>query len=402
MANDLSTAFNAEFWAKEMQESYLKENVGRSTIANETLSSELVSGTRIHRPYRSPLKVQNYTKGTAISTFTDLSGTDEYLDIDTTKLIAMYVDDIDKLENKWDMAEKYSGDAGKLLNNTIDQALFAQYSNAYSYVSAGDLGGSGTGSYAVGTSNISNLFTVAGRKLDKFNRGIQNRFAIVGPRLKESLALSTGGRETGFGDKVEANGFVGPKYGFDVYLSNNVPFSCTVVTSGIPTDGQVFYVDGVTFTWEAHGTACSSAGEVDIGTSEDEAYANLVLAIDGTTAGTTSTYCDVSADDREQLTLGGIDASYTSHALIITGYGDVVISEGDTSNVTSVTTTHYPLFGVKGCLDFIVEKEPHVEFRTCENLLGRKIYPWTRYGIKLFTKEKKSLVYGKIDASSWV
>ena len=400
MANALTT-FNAEYWANEMQATYSKENVARALVS-ETLASQLVDGTRINRPYRSALKATTYTKGTDISVYNDLSGVNEYLDIDTTPLIAFYIDDIDVIENKWDMATIYARDAGRLLNNIIDQAIFAEYSNAYSYVAAQDLGGSGTGAAAVTVSNISNLFTTASRNLDKYNRGAQGRFAVVGPRLREVLALAVSGRETMFGDKIGMNGYIGSRFGFDVYFSNNIPFSCTVVTSGIPTDGQTFIVDGVTFTWEAHGTNCNSAGEVDIGTSEDEAYANLVLAINGTTAATTSTYYDVSADDRETLTNGGISASYTSHALVISGYGDVVISEGDTSNVTSVTTTSYPLFGVKGSIDLVIEKEPSVDFVRDPDRLGRNVFAWTRYGKKTFTKEKKGLVYAKVDVSDWV
>jgi len=400
MANALTT-FNAEYWANEMQATYSKENVARALVS-ETLASQLVDGTRINRPYRSALKATTYTKGTDISVYNDLSGVNEYLDIDTTPLIAFYIDDIDVIENKWDMATIYARDAGRLLNNIIDQAIFAEYSNAYSYVAAQDLGGSGTGAAAVTVSNISNLFTTASRNLDKYNRGAQGRFAVVGPRLREILSLAVSGRETMFGDKVGMNGYIGSRFGFDVYFSNNIPFSSTIVTSGIPTDGQTFIVDGVTFTWEAHGTNCNAAGEVDIGTSEDEAYANLVLAINGTTAATTSTYYDVSADDRETLTNGGISASYTSHALVISGYGDVVINESDTSNVTSVTTTSYPLFGVKGSIDLVIEKEPSVDFVRDPDRLGRNVFAWTRYGKKTFTKEKKGLVYAKVDVSDWV
>jgi len=400
MANDLTT-FNAQHWANEMQYTYIKENVARALVS-ETLASQLTDGTRIHRPYRSGLKATTYTKGTDITINNTLGGTNEYLDIDTTPLVPFYVDFIDKIENKWDMETIYAKDAGRLLNNIIDQAIFAEYSNAYSSVTAQDLGGSGTGSYAINTGNVANLFTVASRKLDKHNRGPQERFATVGPRLREILRLAVSGRETAFGEKVGMNGIIGSRYGFDIYFSNNIPFSTTVVTSGIPTDGEYFVVDGVTFTWEAHGTACSTAGEVDIGTTEDEAYANLVLAINGTTAGTTATYCDVSDDDRETLINGGITASYTAHALLISGYGDVVISEGDTSNVTSVTTTSYPLFGVKGSIDLVMEKEPSLDFVRDPDRLGNNVYAWTRYGKKTFTKEKKGLVYGNINASTWV
>jgi len=399
-SQDLATAFNAQHWAKEMQLTYFKENVGRALVS-ESLSSQLVDGTRINKPYRKTLAGTDYTKGTAISSWNNLGGTNEYLDIDQIKLVPMYVDDVDKLQNKWDLAMIYAQDSQRVLNNLIDQKIFSRYSDAYSYISAQDLGGSGTGAVAVGSSNIKNLFTVADRNLTSFNRTSGNRFAAIGPRLLEQLKLDVSNRETQFGDKVYENGFIGPRFGFDLYLTNNIPFTSLFTTSSIPVDGETITIAGVVFTWEAHGTACSTAGEVDIGTTEDEAYANLVLAINGTTAGTTSTYCEVSDSDREILNNTGIVASYTAHALVISGYGDVIMAEA-TTNCAVTNHIQYPLFGIKGAMEFVCLKEPHVEFRTCENLLGRKIYAWTNYGIKTFNEGKKSLVYAKVDASAWV
>ena len=402
--SDLSTqsltVFDPQAWAAEIQKTYFKENVGRALV-NETLSNELVAGTRINKPYRKTLVATDYTKGTAISSWNNLGGTNEYLDVDQIKLVPSYVDDLDALHNKWDVAMMAAADSGKALNNVIDQKIFSRYSDAATFISAQDLGGSGTGAAVVGSSNIKNLFTVADRNLNLYNRGQSSRFAAIGPRLLEQIKLDVSNRETAFGDKVYDNGLIGPRFGFDIYLTNNIPFSCAVTTSSIPVDGETFTIGPVVFTWEATGTNCSTAGEVDIKGNEDAAYADLVLAINGTTAGTTSTYCEVSDDDREFLSQAGITASYTTHALVISGYGDVPITEA-TTNCAVTTNVQYPLFGIKGAMDFVVLKEPNVSFRTCENLLGRKIYAWTNYGIKTFAKEKKSLVYAAVDTSNWV
>jgi hypothetical protein len=400
LASQDLTVFDPQAWAAEMQKTYFKENVARAFV-NESLASELTAGTRINRPYRKTLVGTDYTKGTSISSWNALGGTNEYLDVDQIKIVPSYVDDLDQLHNKWDMAMFAAADSQRALNNLIDQKILSRYSDAATYISAQDLGGSGTGAYAVGSSNIKNLFTVADRNLNLYNRGLNNRFAVIGPRLLEQIKLDVSNRETAFGDKVYDNGLVGPRFGFDIYLSNNVPFIATITSSSIPVDGETFTIGGVVFTWEAHGTACSTAGEVDIGTNEAEAYANLVLAINGTTAGTTSTYCDVSDDDREFLQMAGISAAFDTHTLTITGYGDVPITE-TTTNCAVTTNIQYPIFGVKGAIDFVALKEPNVVFRPCENLLGRKIYAWTNYGVKTFTKEKKSLVYAKIDTSSWL
>jgi hypothetical protein len=401
MANVL-TVFNQEHWAPEMQKMYFKENVARALV-NETLANTLTDGTRINKPYRSGLKAQDYTKGNDITTFNDLGGVNEYLDINVTKIVPFYVDDIDKIENKWDMAMIYAQDAQRVLNNLIDQKCMAEYSSAYSFVSAGDLGGSGTGSYAVGVSNIDKLFTVAGRKLDKFNRGQNSRFAVVGPHMRETLRLSVAGRETGFGDTVGDNGMIAKRFGFDIHFSNNVPFSAVLTYAAIPVAGQFIIVDGVTFNWVAKNSA-ASAGDIAIQDTEDEAYANLCLAIIGTATPSAGTYVDVSADDRESLYSGSLNAVQNAggNTVTITGYGDVVVDLSTTTNLVLTSNTQYPLFGVKGASDFVVEKSPSVEFRVAEKRLGKYVYAWTRYGMKTFTKEKKGLVYGKIDVSSWV
>jgi len=404
MISDLSTqdltVFNQEHWAPQMQLTYFKENVARAFV-NEELRNVLVDGTRVNKPYSKMLKDTDYTKGTAISSWNELGGTNEYLDVDTVKIVPSYVDDLDTLQNKWNIAMKAASDSQQILNNRIDQKVLSLYSNAANYISAQDLGGSGTGAVAISSSNVSNVFTVADRILNKNNRGQSKRFAAIGPRFLEQIKLAVSARETGFGDSVGENGYIGNRFGFELYLSNNIPFSATITTSSIPVAAETFTVDGAVFTWVADGGNADTAGDVSIEDSEDKAYANLVLAINGTTAGTAATYKEMSDDNREKFIFGGITASYTAHALVISGYGDVVISEA-TTNCAVTTNEQYPLFGVKGAIDFVIQKEPNVSFRTCENLLGRKIYAWTTYGAKVFKKESNSLVYLKNDMSALV
>lgn len=78
---------------------FYKENVALA-ICNTELRDVLTDGTRVHRPYRSSMRGQDYVKGTAITTFNDLTGTNEYLDVDTVKVVPFYVDDLDTLQNK--------------------------------------------------------------------------------------------------------------------------------------------------------------------------------------------------------------------------------------------------------------------------------------------------------------
>jgi hypothetical protein len=230
-----------------MQMVFYKENVALG-ICNTALEAVLVNGTKVHKPYKGSLASQSYSKGVEITSYNVLTSTDDYLNVDTTRVVPIFVDQLDIDQNKWDTASIYAQDAMKALNNTIDQAILAEYSNAYSYISAQDLGGSGTGAATVNSSNIMKVFLAAGRQLDKYNRGDQNRFAIIGPRLKAEIIDSVAGRETGFGDTVGANGYIGNRFGFELYFSNNIPFSCAITTSSIPVDGETITVDGVVFT----------------------------------------------------------------------------------------------------------------------------------------------------------
>jgi hypothetical protein len=99
MSNTLgNTIFNPEFWGAEMQTIFFKENVALA-LANTELREYLTIGDVLHKPYRSHLHVKTYTKGSDITVF-DVSGTDEYLTVDTTKIVPFYVDKLQIVHSK--------------------------------------------------------------------------------------------------------------------------------------------------------------------------------------------------------------------------------------------------------------------------------------------------------------
>ena len=138
MANTL-TAFNPEYWARDMQGTFLKESSALA-IANTELRADLKDGDTLHKPYGSYPRVQTYTKGTDI-TVKDLSTTDDTLTVATAKVASFYVDDIDKVQNKWDVASEFAVIAQRQLNNVLDQNVLAEYSNAGKTLDDGDIGG---------------------------------------------------------------------------------------------------------------------------------------------------------------------------------------------------------------------------------------------------------------------
>lgn len=394
MSNDL-TAFNPEYWANEMQEVFFKENVAIK-IANTDLRSLLNDGDTVNRPYRSKPRTQTYTKGTDI-TAKDRSGTNETLVVDTAKVAPFYVDDLDAIQNKWDSASLFAKDCMRQLNNVLDQVVSGEYSNAGDDLFSDDVGGSGaTTPIAITTSNIQQVFTAAGRKLDMEDVPQDQRFALIGPHMLETLRLYIGGRDTDYADAVGRNGMVMERFGFKIYYSNNVAFSATWTPANNPTDGDTVSIAGVTFTFKA---TPALAGAVDIGSDTAGSIANLVAAImDTGTVGTT--YIALSDENRWKIEKSGIVATDGTTVMTIVGYGDISVAASEAADPWSVQVQH-SLFGRVGATDLVVQKSPSIVFRDAEKRLGKYVYPWMLYGKKTFYEYKRQLLDVNIDASSF-
>ncbi len=403
MANAL-TAFNPAYWAKEMQGIFFREDVALP-LANTELRDDLANGDTLHKPYRSYLAGQNYTKGTDITIFNDLTATDETLVVDTAKVVPFYVDDIDKIQNKWDTAAQYAQDSQRVLNNILDQRVLSHYADASSFISAQDLGGSGTGSIAITQANIANLFTVAARKLDAQDIPAGQRVAVIGSRLLESLRLYVGGRETGFGETVSDNGMVAKRFGFDIVVSNNVPFSSLITfgaTTNNPSNGETFTLGGVVFTFVS--SIGTTAGNVLIETNALDTMKNLSAAIrdDSSVLAAGTKWIQLTPAGRKTLLKSSVTTTTPSGTTFtISGYGDLALTEA-AANFAVTSLTSFPLFMRRGAIDLVVQKSPSVEFRMAEKRLGRYVYPWMLYGSKVFNQMKDAITYAKVDGSTWL
>jgi len=386
-----------EYWANEMQQVFFKENVAIE-LANTELRAILVDGDTIHKPYRSHLRAQAYVKGTAV-TLQAVSGTDSSFVVDTIRVVPFYIDDVDKLQNKWSMIDKYAADSMRVLNNELDQTILAEHSNATSSVYAADVGGSGaTTNLVLTTSNIFNVFTAASRKLDYLSQPQAGRFAVLGTRALEILRLSLAGRETGFGEQVGANGKVGTRFGFDIYYSNNCGYSAIWTPANQPTTGATISIAGVTFQLVT--TIGTAAGNVLVVTDTATTIDNLVLAINGTTAASATTYVDISDANRNELVQAGIVATDGTTYLGIAGYGDIVVTTSEAADLWSLETNHL-LFGVKGATDLVVQAAPSIEFQRANLMIGTNVLVWTLYGKKTFEDMKDALVDVNVSSSSW-
>ena len=126
MAQNLD-AFIPELWSRRIQ--YLTRNALVATqICSFEEQPDLKYGDRIHRPYPNDLVVNNYTKYTD-TTQQDLIGTDEYLDIDQSKEISFAIDEVDWIQNKYDLENSYVERAAYRLANDIDGSVLGEVVN---------------------------------------------------------------------------------------------------------------------------------------------------------------------------------------------------------------------------------------------------------------------------------
>lgn len=398
MANTLSTGFNAAYWTPAMQDVFLKESTALA-IANTELRADLKDGDTLHKPYGSYPRVQTYTKGTDI-TVKDIGSTDDTLTVSTAKVASFYVDDIDRVQNKYDVIKEFASVAQRQLNNTLDQAVMAEYSNAGTTLTGTDIG-EASGGIVMSAANTANIFTAAGRTLNSKKRLSQDRFAMVSPRMLETIQNYVGGRETGFGDTVSDNGYVGSRFGFRLILSNNLPYSATLTTSAAISNNDTVTIAGVTFTFKD--TTTGVAGQVYSGGTDADTTTQLVAAINGSGTPSSTTYVELSAENRQLLEEAGITATDNTTNVGITAYGDIVVSETLThaTNVWSVQK-QYSLMGINKSIDLVTQVAPNVEFRDAQLRLGKYVHPWMLFGKKTFTRNANSLVAVTFDASAWV
>jgi hypothetical protein len=394
LANEL-TAFNPEYWTPTMQETFFKESVALG-IANTELRADLKDGDTLHKPYGSYARVQTYTKGTDISV-KDISSTDDTLTVSTAKVASFYVDDIDRIQNKYDTIKEFAAGAMRQLNNVLDQAVFAEYSNAGTTLTGVSIG-EAAGGIVMTAANTANIFTAAGRVLNSKKRLGGERFALIGPRMLEIIQQYVGGRETGFGDTVSDNGKVANRFGFGLRLSNNLPFSAVWTPADNPTAAATLTIAGVTFTFRA---VPALPGEIDIGSDTAGTIDNLVLALNGTGTPGASTYIELSAENRQLIEESGIVAVDGTTTLDITGYGDIVVASSEAADVWS-SVFQYALMGQVGAIDLVTQVAPNIVFRDAQLRLGKYVHPWMLFGKKTFTRMADSLVAVKFDVSAWV
>lgn len=389
MSNSLD-ALNQELWAAELQDEREKTLVAMN-IVDMDMRNGLTSGDTIHKPYRSRLKSQTYTKGSDFVP-SDVNGTDETLLVNEIQCVPIYLDKIDSVQNSYDTRAVYTKDMIEDLNRHIDAQVLSLYDQANSTVVNTDVGGSGSGAVPVNVSNVNRVFSAAGRKLTNLRMPRSNRFAVISPSFTEQLQLYTGGKDTAFGDIVESNGLVGSRFGFEIYESNNLTFTARWTPADQPSDGDTITINGVTATLET-GTI-DAAGKVKSETDTATTLDNLVAFFNA--PGTSISGKHQAITDADSLAaLEGLVATDGTTYMDIehVGGGEVTVSASSAADVWSLQTVHC-VFGQKRAIKLVLQMTPDIGFNQAEKRLPGSGYLVASclFGKKVFFRDKDALV----------
>ena len=393
MANDTS-AFNPELWSEDIQQVFFRKNVSYE-LANMKLDGALAMGDTINHPYASPIVDEAYSK-TDI-TISDQTATNEQLSIATARALGAYYDDIDQLQNKYNLASIWAKRAGMQLSNRIDQAFFAEVTNAGQYIDDGDVGGTAGNYITMSTSNIFKMFLAARTKLG-LQDNEENMFFSMGPRGFEWLRNYLQGKDTGVADMVGENGKIGYRNGFELYETNNCYFTATLAVGTNPSEGDTVSLGGVAFTFNA---TPSGAGSVDIGSSAAVSVDNLVAAIND--AGTVdTTYIQLSAVNRFKLIKAGVVATDATTSITIVAYGELSTAQTltDSADVWSIQYVHY-FAGVKKMVQMAVQMPPKIKFQDAQKRFGKYMLGLALYGKKTWAESAPHLIDIRVSASAF-
>ena len=408
------TVFSAEY-----QMSHFKEPVYQ-ILADTRLEAGLTKGQTVSRSYASDVQVNDMGADGSYSV-QGITDTAETLTVDHEKEASIYVKDLDLLQAHLPVKQKYGRKLANALISQIDgDVLLAAYQGAGTTLTDGDFGGTSGNGLTVTADNIATVFVTAMQKLRLKNVIYNNRFrggmtlevpegmpiAIISPEMLSCIELYLGGKDTLLGDQVSRNGYSGYFMGFNLFVSNSLPWTATLELPTIPTDTDTLVINGVTLTADADGAAVG-AGHYSIQGAVDDGAASLVELINGTGTAGVDNYIDVSAADRRLLK--NITASYATGTNLLTlvssGWGTVVVSETFTAAGNVFTTglqQIHPIFALSKSVSLVVQKTPSLTERPSPQArIGNDYIAWTVYGTKVFVDQAPQIVALSVNSASF-
>lgn len=399
------TASIAAYWSKRMQVIHHIKDVYRA-IASFEERETMKYGDTLHKPYRTKLVAQAYTRGSDV-TLSTLTSTDETLSVNISRTVSFYIDSLDEIQHSYKVLNEYADDGARLMGNLIDGDVLKEYDNATNKVDDADVNQLTSGDpFTLNVGNIDKMFGIAMRKLDQENIAQDMRFFVLSPQARAVLIERLAGKDSKLGDDVGQNGFIGRYFGFDLYLSNNLAGAARFNFNSTPSNNDTITIaagnssgvaTAITFTFVT--SIGSTAGNVLVNGQSGSAtnLAGLINA-PGTTDANGVAFTGNNLNDIQTRW----EASASGNACVVEVHGGsyLTVTSSNAANTWDRKIQHC-LAGRKGATEVVTQLSPKVDIVRDPDRMGHNVHIPALYGIRTFVEGDKMLVDVRLNSNNY-
>ena len=392
--NDYKVAFDNAY-----EEIFQKTLVAKE-IMNTRFEPTLTYGGSVTRVAMdlSGVLVRTTVRGSA-STIDSITDSTESLAINLEKEIAFHLSDGEVTQTGPMKAMQFAGkELARKLALDLDGRCFGEILNATYAFDNGDLTtGTSTGTaITLSSTTVPQLVARLGAKLrNKNNVEVMTNMALVVDSYAASdidqYLLS---KNIDLAGAVFKNGYAGPVKSAELYISEQLPSTIVITSTGVLSDADTITINGVVLTMKT--TLGNTAGNVLIGAAATNSIQNLAAFINAPTTTTTEGVALTVAADIASLR--GITATATS-ATVLTlqgvGKGRITATESLANFVITSNTLH-AYYGKKGAIDLVIQDMKEVDIRQTADRRGNNIFSSYLAGIKTFADGAKKFLDVKI------
>ena len=395
-------------------------------LARMSMKSVLTEGNILKRTYSND-GIAGDMGGNGSYATTAAVNTEESLTIDTKKYFATQWPSWEKLLWHLENDKEYRDKAiARLVNQTDADILAKVAAGAGATLDDGSFGGTSGNGWAPTNGNVFQMFSKANKVLRLANTDYPNgnvpftgnvkidksrkwKIAVVDAQTAQLLEEYLGTKNSKLGDDVSHSGYVQMFNGFNVFVSNNLPFVVTLTTTGSNfNDTETIVIAGVTLTLNS--TLSATAGSVHIASSLALTLTNLAASINapfttvstGTNVGFTAlTTNEVNTTTKALVwglptqSGGNISATATATTLVLTIKGATSTTATTTSAVASFAATAkvtQAIFAVTKCIDLIMKRSPSAEINPVNGQIAKDLVVWNLYGSAVYHDQAPQIV----------
>jgi hypothetical protein len=417
-----------EVWTKEFQKSNWAMPV-YPVIADLQFSEGLKKGDTVWRRYRSNPIVANDLSSDGSYTVQDYAEAEESFTISKQKEATVRIVKTEVLHTDLDTTKSYGVQLSNAIYQEIDgDTLNAIRAGANQSIDDGSFGGTSGNGLTVSISNIADIPVLAMEKFMGVNVVYNSnmRFGklpyedyggmltwIIPPQVWTVIQKYMIARGTVLGDRATVNGYKGTFGDFELFVSNNLPFTARLAIATNPTDGDTFTIKGVAFRFK---NTLAANGDIKIGANAAATVANIVAALNALTT-TTANYDAWESSDtvsengftiKKSDALHGLSATdgTTYVDIVMKGTGKVTVSEtltDATDTWTAAKQVVHSIFTIAKNVSLAVRKDPEIYENPVAGKISRDYVMWTVYDNKVFIDQARAIIdlYVRADASSF-